>query len=145
MLARQEVLIAPSAIPCSLSLLISCIHSSLFLDWRRTFSLKFFDTQFPLISREELVLPHHAHCVFSSLYCNRHSLLLSSCLFKIRGIENPSCSTYELFALLALLQLFVSLRPLVQVLGSRLASGAPWSSAMSHLSEGVGQQQQKQV
>ena len=31
--------------PCSLSPLVSCIHSCLFSDWRRTVSSKFFDTQ----------------------------------------------------------------------------------------------------
>ena len=41
-LARRGVLLAPSAIPCSLSPLISPIHSSLFSDWRRTVSSKFF-------------------------------------------------------------------------------------------------------
>ena len=37
-LARRGALLAPSTIPCSLSL-ISRIHSSLFSDWRRTVSL----------------------------------------------------------------------------------------------------------
>ena len=40
----------------SLSLLTSRIHSCLFSDWRRTVSSKFFDTQVPSISTEELVL-----------------------------------------------------------------------------------------
>ena len=35
-LARRGVLPSPSAIPCSLSPLISRIHSCLFSDWRRT-------------------------------------------------------------------------------------------------------------
>ena len=35
-LARYGALLAPSAIPCSLSPLISRIHSRLFSDWRRT-------------------------------------------------------------------------------------------------------------
>ena len=35
-LTRRGALLAPSAIPCSLSPLISHIHSGLFLDWRRT-------------------------------------------------------------------------------------------------------------
>ena len=39
-LARWGALLAPSAIPCSLSLLISRIHSSLFSDWRHTVSSK---------------------------------------------------------------------------------------------------------
>ena len=76
-LARRRVLLAPSAIPCSLSPLISRIHSRLFLDWRRTVSSKFFDTQVPSISTEELVLHRHARCVLSRLRCNEHSVLLS--------------------------------------------------------------------
>ena len=48
-LARRGALLAPSAIPCSLSPLIFCIHSRLFSDWRRTVSLKYFDTQVPSI------------------------------------------------------------------------------------------------
>ena len=91
-LARRGALLAPSAIACNLSPLISRIHSRLFSDWRRTVSSKFFDTQVPSISTEELVLPRHTRCVLSRLRCNRRSLLLSSYLFRIRRIENPSCS-----------------------------------------------------
>ena len=79
-LARRGALLAPSAIPCSLSPLISRIHSFLFSDWRRTVSSKFFDTQVPSISTEELVLPRHARCVLSRLRCNGHSVLLGSYL-----------------------------------------------------------------
>ena len=43
-LDRQGVLLAPSAISCNLSPLISHIHSSLFLHWRCTVSSKLFDT-----------------------------------------------------------------------------------------------------
>ena len=46
-LARRGALPASSAFPCSLSPLISRIHSRLISDWRRTVSSKFFDTQFP--------------------------------------------------------------------------------------------------
>ena len=74
------------------TLLISGIHFSLFLDCRRTVSSKFFDTQFPSISTEELVLLRHARYVLSRLRCNGHSLLLSSYLCRIGRIENPSCS-----------------------------------------------------
>ena len=91
-LARQGALLAPSAIPCSLSPLISRIHSRLFSDWRRTVSSKFFDTQVPSISTEELVLPRHARCVLFRLRCNGHSLLLGSYLSRIGRIENSSCS-----------------------------------------------------
>ena len=91
-LARRGVLLAPSAIPCSLSPLISRIHSCLISDWRRTVSSKYFDTQVLSISTEELVLPRHARCVLSRLRCNEHSLLLGSYLSRIGRIENSSCS-----------------------------------------------------
>ena len=136
-------LIAPSAIPCSLSPLISHIHSCLFSNWRCTVSLKFFDTQVPSISTEKLVLPCHARCVLSRLRCNRHSLLLSSYLSRTGRIENLSCSACEhpsqdishlilhcpatdsLYH-----SLFAFLWPLVQTLKSCQASKAPWSSTM---------------
>ena len=91
-LARRGALLVPSAIPCSLSPLISRIHSRLISDRRRTVSSKFFDTQVPSISTEELVLPRHARCVLSRLRCNGHSLLLGSYLSRIGRIENFSCS-----------------------------------------------------
>ena len=91
-LARRGSLLALSAIPCSLSPLISRIHSCLFSDWRRTVSSKFFDTQVSSISTKELVLPRHARCVLSRLRCNGHSFLLGSYLSRIGRIENPSCS-----------------------------------------------------
>ena len=145
-LARRGALLAPSAIPCSLSPLISRIRSSLFSDWRCAVSSKFFDTQVPSIFTEELVLPRHARCVLSRLRCNGHSLLLRSYLFRIGRIENPSCSacrhssqdTSHLILHCPITDslrrsLFgdsVSLRPLVQALGSCPASEAPWSFAM---------------
>ena len=91
-LARRGVLLVPSATPCSLSPLVSHIHSSLYLDQRRIVSSKFFDTQVSSISTEELVLRCHARCVLSCLHCNGHSLLLGSYLSRIGKIENPSCS-----------------------------------------------------
>ena len=137
----------PSAIPCSLSPLISRIHSSLFSDWRPTVPSNFFDTQVLSISTEELVLPCHARCVLSRVRCNGHSLLLSSYLSRIGRMENASCSacghlSQDTFHLilhcpaadstpLALWRLSVSLLPLVQTLESFPASGAPCSSAMS--------------
>ena len=145
-LARQGALLAPSAIPCSLSPLISRIHSSVSLDWRHTVSSKFFDTQVPSISTEEPVLPRHARYVLSRLHCNGHSLPLSSYLCRIGRIENPCCSAcgYSSQNTSRLIlhcpatdslrrSLFgdsISLRPLVKTLGSCPASGAPWSSAM---------------
>ena len=91
-LARRGALLAPSAIPCSLSPFIFRIYSSLFLDWRRTVSSKFFDTQVPSISTEDLELPRHARCVLSRLSCNGQSLLLGSYVSRIGRTENPSCS-----------------------------------------------------
>ena len=142
-LARRGALLAPFAIPCSLSPLISCIHSCLFSDRRRTVSSKYLDTQAPLISSEELVLPRHARCVLCRFRCNGHSLLLGSYLTRIGRIENPFCSacghsSQDISHLILHCpatdslrrSLFVSLRPLVQTLGSCQASGAPWSSAM---------------
>ena len=83
-LARRGALLGPSAIPSSLSPLISRIHSRLISDWRHTVSLKFFDTQVSSISTEELVV--------SRLRCNGQSQMLSSYLSRIGRIENPSCS-----------------------------------------------------
>ena len=136
----------PSAIPCSLSPLISGIYFRLISDWRGTVSSKFFDTQVPSISTEEPVLPGHARCVFSRLRCNRHSLLLGSYLSSIGRIENSSCSacghssqdTSDLILHCPAMDslrhsLFgdsLSLQPLVQALGSCSASGAPWSPSM---------------
>ena len=91
-LASRGSLLAPSTIHCSLSSPISRIHSSLFSDWRRTVSSKFFDTQVPSIFTEKLVLPRHARCVLSRLRCNAHSLLLGSYLSRIGRIKNPSWS-----------------------------------------------------
>ena len=142
-LAKRGALLAPSAIPCSLSPIISCIHFCLFSGWRRTVSSKYFDTQVPSISTEDLVLLRHPSCVLSRLRCNGHSLLLGSYLFRIGRIENPFCSACEhssqdishlilhIPATNSLRRsLFVSLRSLVQTLGSCPAFGAPWSSAM---------------
>ena len=57
------------------SLLLSLVSTRVFFSvWRRTVSSKFLDTQAPLISTEELVLPRHARCVFSRLRCNGHRL-----------------------------------------------------------------------
>ena len=142
-LARREALLALSAIPYSLSPLISRTHFSLFSDWRHSVSSKFFDTQVPSIAIEELVLPHCARCILSRLCCNGHSLLLSSYLSRIGRIESPSCSacghSFQDTSHLILhcpatdslrRSLFVSLRPLVQTLESCPASVAPWSSSM---------------
>ena len=68
-LARRQALLVPSAISCSLSPLISRIHSSLFSHWRRTDSSKFFDTTGSLDS-------HRGTCAPSSrLLCSLSSSL----------------------------------------------------------------------
>ena len=142
-LSRRGALLAPSANPCSLS---SLIHYCLFSNLRHIVSSKFFDTQAPSISTEELVLPRHARRVLSSLRCNGHSQVLSCYLSRIGRIENPSCSacghsfqdTSDLILYrsatdstpLALCRLSGSLRPLVQALESFPASGASWFSGM---------------
>ena len=87
-LARRGTLVVLTANPCSLSPVISRIHSCLFWDWRRSVSSRFFDTQVYSISTEELVLPRRARCVLSRLRCHGHSILLSSCLSRIGRIEN---------------------------------------------------------
>ena len=52
-------------------LLLSLVSTLLFFsDWRRTVSSKFFDTQVPSISNEELVLLRHTRCALSCLRCN---------------------------------------------------------------------------
>ena len=131
-LAIRGALLAPSVIPCSLPLFIS--------DWGRTMSPKFFDSQVPSISTEELVLPRHVRSVLSRPHCNGHSLLSGAYLTRIGRIQNPSCghssqNTSHLILHCPATDSFrrsfsVSLRPLVQTLASCPASGAPWSSTM---------------
>ena len=65
---------------------------TLFLDWRRTVSSKFFDTQAPSVSTKEIVLPRHACCILSRLRCKGYSFLFNSYLYSIGKIENPWCS-----------------------------------------------------
>ena len=71
------------------------MHFSLFSDWRRAVSSKFFDTQVPAISTEKLVFPHHVRCVLFRVCCNGHSLLLSSYLSRIGRIEIPFSSACD--------------------------------------------------
>ena len=67
--------------------------STLLFSWTGgLLSPKYFDTQVPSISTEELALPRHACCVLSRLCCNGHSLFLGSYLSRIGRIENSSCS-----------------------------------------------------
>ena len=128
------------------SLLLSLVSTRLFSNWRRNVSSKLFDTHVPSISTEKLVLPRHVRGVLYRLRCNGHCLHLSSYLSRIGRIESPSCSAsgYSsqdasrlILHCLATVSLrsslfgnSLSLRPLVQALGSCSASGAPWSSTM---------------
>ena len=160
-LASRGALLAPSAIPCSLSPLISRIHSRLISDWRRTVSSKYFDTQVSSISTEELVLPRHARCVLSRLRCNGHSLLLGYYLSSIGRIENSSCSacghsSKDISHLILHCPATDSLRR--SLFGDSLPLYYLWSRLWgvarllglhglppcSHPSEGVGNQQQQQ-
>ena len=132
----------------------SRIHFCLFLDWRRIVSFKFFNTPVHSVSTEEFVLPCHSRSVFSHLCCKRHSLMLNFSFYTIGRIEISSCSacghpTHDTshfilhcsatnsFRRLNFGDSFISLRPLVQALGSCSVSGAPQYSAMPHpLEEG---------
>ena len=122
-LARRRELLVPSVIPCSLSSLISRIHSCLFLDWRRTVSSRFFNAQVSSFSTEELVLPRHARCVLFRLRSNGHSLLLSFYLSRLADSRflsaaladtipghlssHSALSSYGIFAALTLWRLSV--------------------------------------
>ena len=74
---------------------VARFHFCLFSDLKRTVSSKFFDTQVPLISTEEFVLPRYARCVLSRLRCNGHSFLLSSYLSRVRRIVNFSAAPVD--------------------------------------------------
>ena len=135
-LARRGALLAPSTIPCSLSPLISRIHSRLISDWRRTVSSKFFDTQVPSISTEELVLP-----VFSLVFAATDTaffwVLISLGLAESRILPAAPVDTRPRTSLISFCTVQLrtlcaahSLATLVQALGSCPASGTPWSSAM---------------
>ena len=87
------------------------------------------------------MLPRHARCVLSCLRCNGHSLLLALIflgLAESRILPAAPVGTrprtpiisFCIVQLQTLWRLSVSLRPLVQTLGSCPASGAPWSSAV---------------
>ena len=88
-LARPGALLVPSAIPCSLSPLISRINSSLYSYWRLIVSSKFFDIQAPSVAVEKLFLPRFACSAFCRLCCKGHSLLLNPFFSKIGRIKNP--------------------------------------------------------
>ena len=126
----------PSVIPCDLSPLISRIHS-FFLDWWRTVSSKFFDTQVPSISTKEIILPRHARCVLSRLRCNGHSFLLSSYLSRIgRILPVAPADTRRRTSLISLCT--VQLRPLWRLSISAISGPGPgelpgfWGSNVFH-------------
>ena len=69
----------PLAIPCSLSSLTSRIHSSLFSDWRRIVSSKFFDTQVSWFLLRSLCFLSRSLCpLWSSLQRTQPSVTLLS-------------------------------------------------------------------
>ena len=74
-LAKRRALLILSAVPYSLSRLISHIHFSLFSDWRRTVSSKFFDTQVHSVFAEIHSLVTLAVCSLSSFATNKPKLL----------------------------------------------------------------------
>ena len=94
------------------------------------------------------MFPRHTRCVLYRVRCNGHSLRLSSYLFRIGIIENPSCSvcghlSQDISHLILHCPATDSLRRSFfgdslslydlwssQALGSCPASGAPWCSAM---------------
>ena len=79
-----------SAIPCSLSL-ISRIHS--FLGLEAYCLIEILQHTGLLDFHRRTCAPSSRRCMLSRLRFNKHSLLLSSYLFRIARIENPSCST----------------------------------------------------
>ena len=139
-LAKRGALLAPSAIPCSLSSLISRIYSCLFSDWRRTVSSKFFDTQVPSTSTEELVMLAVSSLVYAATDTALFYAVISLGLAESKILPAAPADTRPRtplisFCTVQLRTLYVAhslatLRPLVQTLGSCAASGAPWSSAM---------------
>ena len=120
---------------------ISRIHSCLFSDWILAVSSK----QVPSISTKELVLPR--------LRCNERQLSVKLLSLQDWQNRNPSRSasghpSQDASHLILTVQLrtlrrslfgnSLSVRSLVQALGSCPASGAPWSSAMPPSPGGVG-------
>ena len=85
-LARRDAVLQPSIVSCSLSF-SNCIHLSLSIK-RPTDLSKFFDT--PVFIRPSSL------CLYFFLFLlQRRSLLLSSYLYRIGRIENPSCNACD--------------------------------------------------
>ena len=55
--------------------LVVSLHSSLFLDWGRIVSSKFFHAKLHFVSIKEILLPRHARCVLSRLRSIGYSFL----------------------------------------------------------------------
>ena len=83
----------PSAIPCSLSPLISHNHSSLFSDWRHTVISKFFDTQVPSIFTKELVALAMCSLVFAATNTAFCSLKLAQSRIRLAAPADTSPKT----------------------------------------------------
>ena len=142
-LGWRGALLAPSAIPCSLSR----IHSCLFSDWKAYCLIEIFRHTGSLDFHREACAPSsRSLCPFSSTlqrtqpsvkpltlwdWQNRESLL-QRMRTPVPGhlSSHSALSSYGLFAPLTLWRLSVSPRPLVQALESFPDSGAPWSSTM---------------
>ena len=153
-LARRGALLVHSAIPCSLSPLISRIHSCLFSDWRRTVSSKFFDTQVASISIEELMLLVMLN-VFSLVYAARDiaffSVLISSGLAESKILPVAPVDTRPRILLISLYTVQLRTSCTAHSLATLCLSTTsgpdpgelpwlwgPWSFAMPHPSKGVG-------
>ena len=82
-LVRRDALLQLSTVPCSLS----CIHSVLLSNWKRSDSLNLYELELFSVSTEEHVLPRHACCfVFGATDT-------ASCETKIGRIESSLYST----------------------------------------------------
>ena len=145
-LARRGALLAPSAIPCGLFLLITRIHSCLISDWRRTVSSKYFDTQVPLISTGNLcslITLAVFSLVFAAINTAFCQALISLELAESRILSAAPADTCPMTSLISFctvqLRTLCAAHSLVTlclsttsgpVLGRCPTSGAPWSSAM---------------
>ena len=146
-LARRGALLLPSAtsaIPCSLSPLISHTHSCHFSDWRRLSHRNSLTHRFPRLPPRNLcslVMLAVFSLVFTATDTAFFQVLISPGLAELRILPAAPVDTrprtplisfctvqLQTFAPLTLWRLSVSLELMVQNLGSCPASGAPWSS-----------------
>ena len=139
-LARRKAPLVPSAIPCSLSPLISCVHFSRTggVLYPRS-SLTHRVPQFPSKNLCSLVTVAVSSLVYAATEATHCSVLISLGLAKSKSFVHllrtlvlghislhSELFSYGRFAPLAVWQFPVSLRPMVQALGSWPDSGAPW-------------------